>query len=60
MAIAAGLYVEVRPFEALSIAAGVDYVFARQWEIQNKNGEKIHEVDIDAAFSPAVNINWTF
>jgi len=46
--------------KSLSIAAGADYVFGRTWEIQDEDGGKLHDVDIDAAFSPVVNVVWKF
>ena len=55
-----GLFVDIRPIQPLQVSVGATYLFGREWEIQNKNGDKIRNIDIEDAFGAKFSMNWTF
>lgn len=56
-----GLFVEFKPLKKFTIALGGNYIFRHQYEIQNKNGNKIQpNVQIDAAYGATLNFKFQF
>lgn len=55
-----GLFADIRPMKPLRISLGVNYLFEREWEIQDKDGDKLWNADIEDSFGVAAALNWTF
>jgi hypothetical protein len=55
-----GLFADINPMKPLRISLGVNYLFEREWEIQDKNGDKLWNTDIEDSFGVAAALNWTF
>ncbi|MDM8549643.1 DUF6268 family outer membrane beta-barrel protein [Desulfobacterales bacterium HSG2] len=55
-----GLFLDIHPIEPLRISVGVMYLFDREWEIQDENGDAIRTVDIDGGVGAGAVLSWTF
>lgn len=55
-----GLFLDIRPMKPLGISLGVMHSFGREWEIQDRNGDTVQNVDIDGTVATRAMVSWTF
>ncbi|OQY59814.1 MAG: hypothetical protein B6245_04775 [Desulfobacteraceae bacterium 4572_88] len=55
-----GLFADIRPMKPLQIAVGLIYLFNREWELQDKDGDEISTVEMENAVGASIMLNWTF
>lgn len=55
-----GLYADWTPVENLSLSAGPEYRFARQYTFYDDDGDKDDSYDVDNALGGALRVNWAF
>ncbi|QTA88325.1 DUF6268 family outer membrane beta-barrel protein [Desulfonema magnum] len=55
-----GLFADIHLMKPLRLSLGMTYLFGREWEIQDKDGETIQDVDIEDALGASVGLSWIF
>lgn len=55
-----GLFFDIHPIKPLRVSLGVMYLFGREWEIQDEDGNAIQTVDIDGGAGAGAAFTWTF
>ncbi len=55
-----GLFTDIHLMKPLRLSLGLTYLFGREWEIQNQDGDTIQNVDIEDALGMSVSLSWTF